>query len=132
MNTYEQVVNTMLNLIENGVYKQGEKLPSLRNLSTQLHVSVNTIREAYWRMEDRNIIEAIPQSGYYVRAPWKPAAGNARPDPCAIDPKKKAFAGYTERFRKRRSARRAYALVSRRRRGALGLSTAYAKVSPRR
>lgn len=91
MNTYEQVVNTMLNLIENGVYKQGEKLPSLRNLSTQLHVSVNTIREAYWRMEDRNIIEAIPQSGYYVRAPWKPAAGNARPDPCAIDPKEESL-----------------------------------------
>jgi DNA-binding transcriptional MocR family regulator len=87
MNTYEQVVERMVNLMENGVFKQGEKLPSLRELSKQLHVSVNTIREAYWKLEDRNFIEAVPQSGYYVRPSWVPSSAGGAPDPSEMNPR---------------------------------------------
>lgn len=87
MNTYEQVAERMVNLLENGVFKQGEKLPSLRELSRQLHVSVNTVREAYWKLEDRNYIEAVPQSGYYVKPSWTPVPSGCGPDPIEMNPR---------------------------------------------
>ncbi len=68
MTINEQVAERIISLIENGVLKSGEKIPSLRNLSEQLNVSVNTVREAYWKLENRSYIEAVPQSGYYVRS----------------------------------------------------------------
>lgn len=86
MNTYEQVVDRMIQLMENGVYKEGEKIPSLRELSRQLHVSVNTVREAYWRLEDQKYIEAVPQSGYYVRPLFSPVPVRTGPDPRHMDP----------------------------------------------
>jgi DNA-binding transcriptional MocR family regulator len=64
---YEQVADRVLNLIHNGVLKEGEKIPSLRKLSQELRVSINTVKEAYWRLEDQNYITAIPQSGFYVK-----------------------------------------------------------------
>jgi len=55
--------------ILSGVYAQGEKLPSLRELSQRLGVSVNTVREAYGNLESRGIILGVPQSGFYAQAP---------------------------------------------------------------
>ena len=50
-------------------------MPSIRRLATQLSVSVNTVKEAYELLEVRGVIEARPQSGYYVsaRLPESPA-----------------------------------------------------------
>jgi DNA-binding transcriptional MocR family regulator len=64
---YEQVADKILNLIEHGVLKEGEKIPSMRQLSKELGVSVNTVKEAYWTLEKQNHIEAVPQSGFYVK-----------------------------------------------------------------
>ena len=65
---YEQVANRICYLIEQGTLRPGEKVPSIRSLSKQLQVSINTVKEAYSQLEDRQFIEARPQSGYYVRA----------------------------------------------------------------
>lgn len=64
---YEQVAEKIVNLIQNGVLKEGDKIPSLRQLSRELSLSVNTIKEAYWKLEDKNYIVAVPQSGFYVK-----------------------------------------------------------------
>jgi len=53
--------------ILSGSYQKGERLPSLRQLSRRLGISINTAREAYGSLENRRIIEGRPQSGYYVR-----------------------------------------------------------------
>jgi DNA-binding transcriptional regulator YhcF (GntR family) len=45
-----------------------ERVPSIRNLSREMQVSINTVKEAYGYLEDRRVIEAKPQSGYYVCA----------------------------------------------------------------
>ena len=66
---YEQAANRILTLIENGVLKEGEKIPSIRQLSQELNLSVNTIKEAYWRLENQGFIAAVPQSGFYVKKP---------------------------------------------------------------
>lgn len=63
---YREVADTIITLVDNGTYRVGEKVPSIRELSRQAQVSVNTVKIAYSYLEDRSIIEARPQSGYYV------------------------------------------------------------------
>ncbi|BCR03658.1 GntR family transcriptional regulator [Desulfuromonas versatilis] len=63
---YEEVAQRIVFLVENGTFKPGERVPSLRTLSRQMQVSVNTVKEAYGYLEDRRVLEARPQSGYYV------------------------------------------------------------------
>jgi DNA-binding transcriptional MocR family regulator len=65
---YEEVAGRISKLIDEGAYKTGDRIPSVRALSKQLKVSISTVMEAYRLMEDRGRIEARPQSGYYVRA----------------------------------------------------------------
>lgn len=65
---YEEVASQVARLIEEGTFGPGARVPSVRALSRQLKVSINTVMEAYGLLEDRGLIEARPQSGYYVRA----------------------------------------------------------------
>lgn len=72
---YEQVAQKLHEQVTNGVYRQGERVPSVRRLSEQLEVSISTVIEAYRRLESQGVLEARPQSGYYVRARlWQPPA----------------------------------------------------------
>ena len=68
---YERVGGEIVALIEGGTFRVGERLPSIRQLSSKLSVSINTVMQAYAVLEDRRVIQARPQSGYYVcpRAP---------------------------------------------------------------
>lgn len=61
------VAKRILNLIGKGVLKEGDKIPSIRKLSKELNVSINTVKDAYWKLESRNYIVAVPQSGFYVK-----------------------------------------------------------------
>lgn len=63
---YEEVASRISTLVEEGTFRPGERVPSIRNLSRQMQVSINTVKEAYGFLEDRRILEARPQSGYYV------------------------------------------------------------------
>src|SRR5712692_9747495 len=64
---YESVADRVSELIERGTFRPGGRLPSVRRLSQQLRVSITTVTEAYRVLEDHGLIEARPQSGYYVR-----------------------------------------------------------------
>ncbi|HWO40314.1 MAG TPA: PLP-dependent aminotransferase family protein [Candidatus Eisenbacteria bacterium] len=64
---YEQVVEKMTGLIGQGVLRPGDRIPSVRRLSLQMHVSISTVLQAYLLLESRGLIEARPQSGYYVK-----------------------------------------------------------------
>ncbi|GAB4255622.1 MAG: PLP-dependent aminotransferase family protein [Deferrisomatales bacterium] len=65
---YEQIADRIAYLVEQGTFRPGDRVPSLRSLSRQMNVSLNTVKEAYRHLEDRRVLEARPQSGYYVRA----------------------------------------------------------------
>jgi DNA-binding transcriptional MocR family regulator len=67
MKLYEQVGQQIREYIDKGVYGPGAKLPSVRKLSAQFNISISTVLQAYARLEDLGVIEAVPQSGYYVR-----------------------------------------------------------------
>lgn len=58
-------------LIRGGILRSeieaGERLPSLRDLSKQLQVSITTCAKAYDQLILEGYLEARPNSGYYVR-----------------------------------------------------------------
>ena len=64
---YERVAIEIARLIEQGTFRAGDRVPSIRQLSKKFAVSINTIMQAYTMLEDQRLIEARPQSGYYVR-----------------------------------------------------------------
>jgi len=64
---YHQLADQIHELIRAGTLRAGDRVPSVRRLSGQQRVSVSTVLQAYQRLEDIGVIEARPQSGYYVR-----------------------------------------------------------------
>src|SRR2546425_1874402 len=68
---YEQMAGKIHQLIERGTLRTGDRVPSVRKLSEQHGVSIATVLQAYMLLEDKGLIEAKPQSGYYVRARFR-------------------------------------------------------------
>ncbi|TNE69219.1 MAG: PLP-dependent aminotransferase family protein [Bacteroidetes bacterium] len=64
---YYQVAERLEHMVEKGVWKTGDKLPSVRHLSREQGVSLSTAFKAYSALESKGLIEARPKSGYYVR-----------------------------------------------------------------
>ncbi len=75
---YERIAERILASIRDGTLVAGQRIPSVRRASEQFGVSVTTVLEAYRRLEDRGVIEARPQSGYYVRRAPDPPPAPAR------------------------------------------------------
>lgn len=71
---YESVASDITALISAGTLLPGDRVPSVRRLSTQKRVSISTVLQAYRVLENQGVIEARPQSGYYVRPRVRPAA----------------------------------------------------------
>ena len=83
---YEEVAARIGGMIGNGTYRPGEKIPSIRALSRQMRVSINTVMESYARLENSGLIEARPQSGYYVCSRLAEPAMRAAPVETAPNP----------------------------------------------
>lgn len=65
---YETVAKDVSSMISGGLLQPGSRVPSVRVLSRQKRISVSTVLQAYSLLENRGLIEARPQSGYYVRS----------------------------------------------------------------
>lgn len=63
---YEQIIFSIKNQILNGELSTGDALPSIRNLSSEIKVSVITVKKAYEELEHLGFIYAIPAKGYFV------------------------------------------------------------------
>lgn len=76
---YEQVRDGLRRLIVSGTLPLGEKLPSVRELSTQLTINPNTIQRAYRELETEGYICSVAGRGSYVCAqiPVDPARQDA-------------------------------------------------------
>ena len=79
---YEQLAEDLSGIIVTGNLRPGERLPSVRRLSRERRLSVSTVVQALRQLEDRGLVEARPQSGYFVRhAAARRAQPNARSTP---------------------------------------------------
>ena len=63
---YEQIKDQLRKLILTGGIAQGEKLPSVRELATQLAINPNTIQRAYTELEQEGYIYSIPGKGSFA------------------------------------------------------------------
>ncbi|TQR16581.1 PLP-dependent aminotransferase family protein [Psychrobacillus vulpis] len=65
---YEQLYSEIKDAIINGAIKEGEKLPSKRNLAEYLAVSQTTIEFAYSQLVAEGFISSEARKGYYVQS----------------------------------------------------------------
>lgn len=63
---YLQIVDELRCAVVRGVYREGEVLPSVRELSLKLKVNPNTVLRAYETLEADKVIEKRRGSGMYV------------------------------------------------------------------
>lgn len=64
---YQEVADRIEQLIERKALKVGDKLLSVRSLSKEQGISLSTAFQAYYHLESKGLVEARPQSGYYVK-----------------------------------------------------------------
>ena len=82
---YIRIAENVTRQVARGALRPGDRVPSLRKLSRQQRVSISTALQAYLWLESRGYLEARPQSGFYVRAPYS----NLVPEP-QFDPHRSA------------------------------------------
>lgn len=63
---YEQIKNGLKRLIVTGAMKEGDKLPSVRALATELAINPNTIQKAYNELENEGYIYSVPGKGSFA------------------------------------------------------------------
>jgi len=63
---YRQVMDVIVTMMENEILRPGDKVPSLRKMSEEQSVSLSTVMQAYMELESVGMLEARPQSGFYV------------------------------------------------------------------
>ncbi|SDI34826.1 aminotransferase-like domain-containing protein [Pseudomonas panipatensis] len=77
MKRYARLAATLGQRIEQGLYRPGDRLPSVRALSEEHGVSISTVQQAYRVLEDAGLVEPRPKSGFFVpeqrRVPALPA-----------------------------------------------------------
>jgi GntR family transcriptional regulator len=64
---YRQISLQIRELIVKGILKEGEPLPSMRNLAKELRISVITTKRAYEELERDGFIESYTGKGSFVK-----------------------------------------------------------------
>lgn len=65
---YEQIKEEIILAISRGELKSDEQLPSLRNLSSELGLNINTVKRALSELEDQGVIYTVAGKGVFVSA----------------------------------------------------------------
>ena len=69
MKKYQQLAAQLADQIAMGIWHAGDRLPSIREQVRHSGMSFMTVTHAYQLLESQGIIQARPQSGYYVAPP---------------------------------------------------------------
>ena len=63
---YEQIYKQLLEYITTGLMQTDDKLPSVRELSSSIHINPNTVVKAYRFLEEQGFIYSLPGKGSFV------------------------------------------------------------------
>ncbi len=63
---YEQIKNQIITFIRLGVYPADSQLPSIRSITAQASVNVNTVKKAFAELEASGVIYTVPGIGSFV------------------------------------------------------------------
>ncbi len=63
---YEQIKNQIITLIRLGIYQADTQLPSIRSITSEASVNVNTVKKAFSELESAGVIYTVPGIGSFV------------------------------------------------------------------
>lgn len=63
---YEQIKEQIVLDINRGVLKKDDQLPSLRQLSAQLGININTVKRALSELEAQGVIYSVAGKGIFI------------------------------------------------------------------
>jgi len=63
---YKDIANRIINDIQNEKLASGQRMPSLRQVTKQLGVSMTTALNSYRSLEELGWLVSYPKSGFYV------------------------------------------------------------------
>ena len=63
---YQQVINLIKSDIEQGIFKKGERIPSINETSEDFYLSRDTVEKAYNKLREEGVLVSVPGKGYYV------------------------------------------------------------------
>jgi len=63
---YKQVVNLILSDIDAGIFKKGQRIPSINETSEDLLLSRDTVEKAYVYLKKSGVLSSVRGKGYYV------------------------------------------------------------------
>ena len=66
---YEQIIQQLQGLVEDGTLSPGEQLPTTRQLAVKLGINFNTVARAYRLLDQEGLISTQPGRGTYVLDP---------------------------------------------------------------
>ena len=81
---YEQIRAQIAGQIAAGTLHDGDRLPTVRDLASDLGVAVGTVQRAYRELEAAGQVHSRRRLGTTVRAPAGPASGTVAPDRAAV------------------------------------------------
>ena len=85
---YQQLADEIENKIKSGVFKAGDRIPSIRRLHHRTGHSINTVIQAFIELEKRGLVEARERSGYYAKPLTNPILPKPRQKKLVPKPKK--------------------------------------------
>jgi DNA-binding transcriptional MocR family regulator len=65
---FETLARELEQRIAAGVLRPGDRLPSVRQTCASRRLSPSTVFQAYYLLESRGLVRAVPRSGYFVAA----------------------------------------------------------------
>ena len=68
VHVYKQIINNIYAAIGNGELTEGDKLPTIKELSEQLQVNPNTIAKSYRELEIKGVIASRRGNGSFISA----------------------------------------------------------------
>ncbi|MGS0765601.1 GntR family transcriptional regulator [Syntrophomonas curvata] len=63
---YQQLVDGIKEIVARGIMVPGERMPTVRELASELSINPNTIAKAYQKLEQEGIIETMRSRGTFV------------------------------------------------------------------
>lgn len=66
MPIYEQIIEQFKLNIVKGIFKEGDKVISLRKMANMLDITPSTVAKAYAELERQGVIETIRAKGTYI------------------------------------------------------------------
>ena len=75
---YVQIKDQVKEGVIKGIFQPGDKLPSVRELSTMLTINPNTVSKAYQELEREKAIETLRGRGTFIAKSYRPAPDKER------------------------------------------------------